>query len=381
MICGVWSGRIGRRRLILAIRPAAGGDGRDRANPEGLICGLSTPLFSQRPERTPGDQAPETRQGLRKDGINVARNVGVDISKDTLDVAIHPEGKGFRIANTPQGHRALIKRLEGFEIAQIVFEATGAYYRLLQKALVEAGLPWVKVNPRQARRFAQAAGKLAKTDRCDALMLARMGAALALEPNVPVSPTVETMKELVNARHALVKDRVAALNRQAIAVSTLIKRQLAQRLRQIDSQIEAIDKRLKTLRKADADVSERFDILTSIPSFGEGTANVLMVETPELGRLDHQQAASLVGLAPIANDSGQSYGKRSIRGGRPRARQALYMAALSAIRFNPQLKTKYDALINAGKPAKVALVAVMRKLLILANALIRDNRKWAPTAP
>src|ERR1700677_2879421 len=307
-------------------------------------------------------------------GATVARNVGVDISKDTLDVAIHPEGNGFRVANTPEGHRALIKRLAGFEIARIVFEATGAYHCLLQKALVETGLPWVKVNPRQARRFAQAAGKLAKTDRCDALMLARMGAALELEPNLPVSPTVETMKEFVNARHALVKDRVAALNRQAIAVSTLIKRQLAQRLRQI----EAIDKRLKTLRKADADVSERFDILTSIPSFGEGTANVLMVETSELGRLDHQHAASLVGLAPVANDSGQTCGKRSIRGGRPRARQALYMAALSAIRFNPQLKTKYQALIKAGKPAKVALVAVMTKLLILANALIRDNRKWAP---
>jgi transposase len=295
-------------------------------------------------------------------GSTVARNVGVDISKDALDVAIHPEGKGFRVANTPEGHRALIQRLEGFEIARIVFEATGAYHRLLQRALVEAGLPWVKVNPRQARRFAQAAGKLAKTDRCDALMLARMGAALELEPNVPVSPTVETMKELVNARHALVKDRVAGLNRQATAVSTLIKRQLAQRLRQIDSQIEAIDKRLKTLRKADADLSQRFDILTSIPSVGEGTANVL-------------------GVAPVANDSGQTRGKRSIRGGRPRARQALYMAALSAIRFNPQLKTKYDALVKAGKPAKVALVAVMRKLLILANALIRDNRKWAPTAP
>ncbi len=316
-------------------------------------------------------------------GSIVAHNVGVDISKDRLDVAIHPGGEGFRIANTPEGHRALIKRLKGLEIARIVFEATGAYHRLLQKALVEAGLPWVKVNPRQARRFAQAAGKLAKTDRCDALMLARMGAALELEPNVPVSPTVETMKELVNARHALVKDRVAVLNRQAIALAPLIKRQLAQRLaaRQIDSQIEAIDKSLKTLRKADADVSERFAILTSIPSFGEGTANVLMVETPELGRLDHQQAASLVGLAPVANDSGHTRGKRSIRGGRPRARRALYMAALSAIRFNPQLKIKYQALIKTGKPAKVALVAVMRKLLILANALIRDNRKWAPTAP
>jgi transposase len=311
----------------------------------------------------------------------VARNVGVDISKDTLDVAIHPEGEGFRVANTPQGHRAFIKRLKGFEIARIVFEATGAYHRLFQKALVEAGLAWVKVNPRRARRLAQAAGKLAKTDRCDALMLARMGAALELEPNLPVSPTVETMTELVKARDALVKDRVAVLNRQAVAVATLIKRQLVQRLRQIDGQIEAIDRRLKTLRKADAEVSGRFDILTSIPSFGEGTANVLMVDTPELGRIDHEQATSLVGLAPIANDSGQTRGKRSIRGGRRRARRALYMAALSAIRFNPQIKTKYQALIKAGKPAKVALVAVMRKLLILANALIRDNRKWTPTPP
>src|SRR6202453_4011056 len=155
-------------------------------------------------------------------GATVARNVGVDISKDTLDVAIHPEGNGFRVANTPEGHRALIKRLAGFEIARIVFEVTGAYHRLLQKALVEAGLPWVKVNPRQARRFAQAAGKLAKTDKCDALMLARMGAALDLEPNAPISQTVETLKELVNARDALVKDRVAALNRKGVAVSDLI---------------------------------------------------------------------------------------------------------------------------------------------------------------
>jgi transposase len=260
-------------------------------------------------------------------GSTIAQSVGIDISKDALDVVIHPEGKSFRIPNTPEGHRALIKRLRGFEIARIVFEATGAYHRLIQRALVEAGLPWVKVNPRQARRFAQAAGKLAKTDRCDALMLARMGPALDLKPNAPVDKTVEVMKELVNARDGLVKDRVAALNRQAIAVSRLIKRQLVQRLRQIDGQIEAIDKHLKALRSGAADLSERFDILTSIPGVGEGTANVLMVETPELGRLDQAQAASLVGLAPVANDRGQTRGKRSIRGGRARPRQALYMPA------------------------------------------------------
>jgi len=297
----------------------------------------------------------------------VAQSVGVDISKDTLDVAIHPGGESFRITNNPKGHRALIKRLKGFDIARIVFEATGAYHRLFQQAMVEVGLPWVKVNPCQARRFAQATGKLAKTDRCDALMLARMGAVLDLEPRAPASKTVEALKELVNARDALIKDRVAALNRQAIAVSPLIKRQLAQRLRQIDGQIEAIDRRLKTLRNADSDLCQRFDILTSIPGIGEVTANVLVVETPELGRLEHAQA--------------QTHGKRSIRGGRPRARQALYMPALNAIRLNPEFKAKYEAMVKAGKPAKVAIVAIMRKLLILANALIRDRRKWAPANP
>jgi transposase len=311
----------------------------------------------------------------------ITQSVGVDISKDALDVAVHPAGESFRISNDPQGHRALIKKLKGFDIARIVFEATGAYHRLFQHALDAAGLPWVKVNPRQARRFAQAAGKLAKTDRCDALILARMGAALGLEPSAPLSQTVEAMKELVSARDALVKDRVAALNRKAVALDPLIKRQLAQRLRQVDSQIEAINKRLKSLRGADPDLCRRFDILVSIPGVGETTANALMAETPELGRLGHAQAASLAGLAPIAKDSGQAHGKRSICGGRPRARQALYMPALNAIRFNPQFKAKYQAMVKAGKPAKVAIVAIMRKLLILANALIRDQRKWSPASP
>src|SRR3984885_9673655 len=167
----------------------------------------------------------------------LAQNVGVDIAKDTLDVAILPAGESFRLANDPGGHRALIKRLGRFEISRIVFEATGAYHRLFERALAEAGLPFVKVNPRRARRFAEATGKLAKTDRCDALMLARMGAALELEPCLPASKIAQSMKELVSARDALVKDRVAALNRKAVALDPLIKRQLAQRLRQIDRQI------------------------------------------------------------------------------------------------------------------------------------------------
>ena len=311
----------------------------------------------------------------------ITQSVGVDIAKDTLDVAILPAGESFRLANDPGGHRALIKRLGRFEISRIVFEATGAYHRLFERALAEAGLPLVKVNPRRARRFAEATGKLAKTDRCDALMLARMGAALELEPCLPASKIAQSMKELVSARDALIKDRVAALNRKAVALDPLIKRQLAQRLRQIDRQIQAIDNRLRTLRGSDPDLTLRVDILTSIPGFAEPTANTLVVEAPELGRLDNSQAGSLVGLAPIASDSGQTNRRRSIRGGRPRARRALYMPALSAIRFNPEFKAKYQAMITAGKPPKVAIVAIMRKLFILANAPIRDQRKWTPAAP
>ena len=311
----------------------------------------------------------------------IPQNVGVDISKDTLDIAIQPAGETFRLANDAKGHRALIKKLAGLEIARVVFEATGAYHRLFERTLAEAGLPMVKVNPRQARLFAQATGKLAKTDRCDALMLARMGMALALEPRPIVSQAVEEMRELMTARDALIKDRVAALNRQKNVRSPLIQRQLAARLRQIETQIEAIDQQLKKSRSADYDLKERFDILTSIPGVGDITANVLIAEMPELGDLDQGQVASLTGLAPVPKESGKSSGKRSIRGGRARARTALYMPALSAAKFYPACKAKYEAMVKQVKPKKAAIVAIMRKLVIIANALLRDRRKWSPDAP
>lgn len=243
----------------------------------------------------------------------------------------------------------MIKWLGAIEVERVVFEATGAYHRLFERTLAEARLPVVK------------------TDQCGAAMLARMGSALALEPTPVVSQSIDEMKELLKARDALIKDRVAALNRQKTVVSPLLNRQLTHRLRQIDAQIEAIDKHQEKLRNANSQVSERFKILTSIPSFGDATADAILVVVPELGHIEQAEAASLVGLAPIANDSGKSRGRRSIRGGRARARQALYMPALCAIQFNPDCKAKYHALIKAGKPAKVALVAIMRKLLVLAS--------------
>ena len=311
--------------------------------------------------------------------VIVAQSVGVDISKDTLDVHLHPAGATQRLANTPAGIRKLITWLGGFPIARIVFEPTGAYHHGLERRLGDAGLPLVKVNPRRTRRFAQAIGCQAKTDAVDAAMLARYGALIEPAARPMVSQTLDEMKELHVARRALVKDRVAAQNREHTLRSGLLKRQAAERLRQVDSQIAAIDTALRSLCDADTALRTRFDILTSIPGVGDLTAIAMIVEMPELGAIENNAAASLAGLAPIARDSGRSRGKRFIQGGRADLRRALYMPALAAIRFNQTLKAKYQAFIAAGKPPKLALIAIMRKLLILANALVRDGRVWTAT--
>ncbi len=307
----------------------------------------------------------------------IVQSVGVDISKDTLDVHLHPAGKARRFANTRKGRLGLIAWLAEFTITRIVFEPTGPYHHGFERQLAEAGQPLAKVNPRQARRFAEAVGQHAKTDAVDAAMLARLAALLEPPVRPAVSQALDDMKELIVARRALVKDRVAALQRDGVHRSTLLKRQAAQRLAQIERQIASIDAALRTMLAADAALNARFDILVSIPGVGETTALIMLVEMPELGDLDQRSAASLAGLAPVARDSGQHRGKRFIRGGRASLRQALYMPALVAVRFNADLKAKYEALRIAGKPPKVALTAIMRKLVILANALVRDGRTWS----
>jgi transposase len=308
----------------------------------------------------------------------IAQSVGVDIAKDTLEVHLHPAGRVRRFANDAKGWAALIAWLGGFGIARVAFEPSGAYHRAFERRLAEAGLPLVKVNPRQARRFAEAIGRHAKTDAVDAALLARFAALLEPPVRPVVSAALDAMKELHGARRALVKDRVAACNRDHRYRSPLLKRQAGERLRQIDRRIAAIDAALHAALAADPALQARFAILVSIPGVGEATAFAMLIEMPELGALEHKCAASLAGLAPIARDSGQHRGKRGIRGGRAPLRQALYMPALVAVRFDPAMKAKYEALLAAGKPAKVALVAIMRKLLILANALLRDGRLWSP---
>ena len=306
------------------------------------------------------------------------QTAGIDIAKDRLDVCLCPDGATCHFPNDAKGHRTLIAWLAAYSIQRVVFEATGAYHRALERCLAAAGLPLAKINPRHARRFAEALGQLAKTDRLDAALLARFGALLEPPTRPVLSPTLDAMKELLVARQALIKDRTAALNRQKVVRSPLLRRQIEQRLRQIAHQLAALEAHLLSLCQEDADLAPRLAILMSIPGIAQATAVSLLVDMPELGSLDQSQVASLAGLAPVARDSGTSHGRRTIRGGRAHVRQALYMPALVAARFNPDLKAKYQALLAAGKPPKVALTAIMRKLVILANALLRDQRNWTP---
>ncbi len=302
--------------------------------------------------------------------------IGIDISKALLDVATYPEGEINQFTNDTKGYKALVNWLADYNIENIVFESTGPYHRSLERFLGLKAMPFSLINPRHAKRFGQATGKLAKTDRADALMLAKFGKLMEPEQTAIKSQSLEELAELMAARRALMKDKTAANNRQHNLHSTLLKRQIKQRLKQIERQIVAIDARCHALIKHDARLCERQAILTSIPGLGTLTATIILCAMPELGSMNKRQTAALAGLAPITRQSGTWKGKSFIRGGRAHLRQALYMPALVAIRFNHELAEKYQAMIKAGKPAKVAIVAVMRKLIITANALLRDNRKW-----
>ena len=217
-----------------------------------------------------------------------------------------------------------------------------------------------------------------RPDRLDAAILARMGAMLELEARPARSELLLELKELYVAREALVKDRTAAKNRGKALTLSLLKRQNAQRLEQIDRQIATVEAAILQIVEADASLADRFAILISIPGVSNITAFALLIAMPELGSLEAGQAANLAGLAPIARQSGRWTGRSFIRGGRADVRQALYMPALVAARFNPDMKVKYAHLIQTGKPAKVALTAIMRKLVVLANALLKANRPWTP---
>ena len=306
--------------------------------------------------------------------------IGIDVAKDNLDAYRRPAGDARRFPNTNAGRQALIRWIGG-DVARVVFEPTGRYGKPLERALHAADLPAIKVNPWQARRYAEAAGQRAKTDPIDAAMLAEMGDALQLAPQPKPCEAVEILKELAVARLALVKDRTAAKNRQKQLTAPLLRRQNAMRLRQIERDLKAVDDAIKAVIADHPELARRAHILESIPGLGPATAAALIAEMPELGTIDAKAAAALAGLAPMTRQSGRTQRRARIQGGRAQLRQALYMPALVAARYNSDLKRVYERLVNAGKPKKLAVTAIMRKLIVLANALIAQDRKWAESPP
>ncbi len=304
-------------------------------------------------------------------------NIGVDISKSHLDVFRLEDGAAQRFDNSAAGFRALTRWLGKTPVARVVFEPTGAYHKAFEVALGEK-FPLVKVNPLQVRRFAEAYGTRAKTDAVDARMLARMGAAFNLEPQAPCSKEIRALRDLRVARAGLIKDRTRLRNRAQTQDISVLKRQTKTRLTLVERQIAELNTEIATLIDAQESTARRCDILRSLPGAGAVTAAAMLTLMPEIGTLDRKQVASLTGLAPITRQSGQWQGKAIIGGGCKPLRDALYMPALVAIRCNPDLKTKYERLRTAGKPAKVAIVAVMKNLIEIANALVKADRKWAP---
>jgi transposase len=305
--------------------------------------------------------------------------IGIDISKDFLDAHRLSDGAAARFQNSPAGFRAFSTWLGDGMPTRVVFEATGPYHTSFERAF-SGKIPLVKVNPLQARRFAQACGTRVKTDAVDARMLASFGNALALEPDQPIDGKQFELKELFSSRGALIKDRTRLNNRLHTQSLALVKWQTKARIDQITRQLKTLQQDINT-RVQDCPGRARANtILRSIPGIGEVAAATILIEMPEIGTLQKKKAASLTGLAPMTRQSGKWRGKAIIQGGRKQLRDALYMPALVASRHNPDMCDKYTAMIKQGKPQKVALTAIMRKLIELANTLVKADREWTPNA-
>lgn len=299
---------------------------------------------------------------------------GLDVSKDTLDLAMEPGGGAPTFSNDSAGHAKLVRLLKKVDL--IVVEATGGYERAIVAELAAADLPVVVVNPRQVRDFARATGRLAKTDRIDAQVLARFGHAIKpLRRPIP-DEQAQALRARIARRRQIVHMITAEKNRLRQAHDARITRSVQTIIDALKAQLDEMDRDLDRLIKDCPAWCARKDLLTGVPGVGDVVARTLLAELPELGNCSRQEIAALVGVAPINRDSGMFRGQRHTWGGRARVRSALYMAALVGTKHNPLIKQYYQRLLGAGKAKKVALVACMRKLLTILNAMIRDNQPW-----
>lgn len=308
-------------------------------------------------------------------------DAGIDVCKACLDVHILPADVSERFPNTKKGHAEIMALLKRHEVRRVVIEATGKFHRSVHARLHEAGWHVAVVNPLRARLFAEAIGTLAKTDKVDARVLAVMAATIAPGATPPLPENLENLREIARSRDAATAAKTALTNQLASAANDIVRRQIKRQIATAAAAIKALTAAAITAIKMDPEFRRRFVILTSVPGIGDTTAVCLIANMPELGQLDDKKAGMLAGLAPIACESGKSVGKRRIRGGRAVVRTGTYMAALSATEHNPPLAAFYDRLVAAGKPKKLAIAAVMRKLIVLVNTLLKQDRCWSILAP
>jgi transposase len=304
--------------------------------------------------------------------------VGIDVSKDRLDVHVLPSGQAFAVARDGKGLNELIERLGSVRPQLIAVEATGGFETIVAAAIAGAHLPLAVVNPAQVRHFAQAVGKRAKTDPIDAAVIARFAEAVKPEPRELPDEAARLLSELVGRRAQVIEMLVAERQRERRASAVRVRKSLARHIAALEKELPEIDRDIDTMVRGSPVWREQEDLLISFPGVANTIARSVMADVPELGRLTRREIASLVGVAPFTRQSGRWRGKSMIAGGRPFARSALFMAALSAIRCNPVLSEFYKRLLARGKPKMVALIAVARKVLTILNAMIRDKKQWQP---
>jgi transposase len=307
--------------------------------------------------------------------------VGIDISGERLDLHVLPSQQHQSVVHDQAGLSELVKILQPLQPTLIVVEATGKLEIGLVAVLAAAQLPVVVVNPRQTRDFARGLGRLAKTDRIDAHILARFAESVHPEPRVLPSEQQQAMQELVTRQRQLVEMRVAESNRLTRTRTTRVRRNLQIHLDWLDQQIRDLDQQIRQLITQSPLWREKDQLLQSVPGVGPKMSSMLVAHLPELGRLNRHQIASLVGLAPFNRDSGKWKGKRFIGGGRSHVRCILYMSSLVASRYNPAIQALRQRLQSRGKPFKVVLTACMRKLLIILNTMVRNNQPWHQLQP
>ena len=301
--------------------------------------------------------------------------VGIDVSKNWLDVAVHEQGEVWRVSNDEAGMVSLVKRLKKLKPQLIVLEPTGGFEMLVVAELSQAGLPVAVVNAKRVRDFAKATGQFAKTDKLDARVLAHFAAAVRPEVRSLRSEEEEQLTALLTRRRQVLEMLTVEKNRR-VTVRAKMKADLEAHIHWLSNHLKELDREMEDFVKGSAVWKEKDTLLQSVPGVGPVTSATMLSMLPELGLLNRQKIAALVGVAPLNKDSGRKQGKRRIFGGRGDVRSVLYMAALSAKKHNPFIRTFYNRLIQHGKEKKVALTACMRKLLIILNAMLRSNQPW-----